>query len=107
MTRRKPFGGVLSRAVLGLIVSGATVAAVALVAPVAQATPETDAGDAINAAWQAAGGDTSPLGPRDGDIYAVGPGFGQNFAAGAIYFSPGTGARSMFGAILEKYRALG
>ena len=36
-----------------------------------------------------------------------GTGFGQNFASGAIFFSPDTGAKIMFGAILDKYRALG
>lgn len=37
----------------------------------------------------------------------MGQGFAQNFAGGAIFFSPATGAKIMQGAILEKYRALG
>ena len=94
----------VSRTTLGLITA---VAALALVVPVAGATPESDAGAAIDQAWTAAGGDTSPLGARDGGVYAVGHGFGQNFAGGAIFFSPDTGAKIMFGAILDKYRALG
>ncbi|ANW67688.1 hypothetical protein BCA37_13090 [Mycobacterium sp. djl-10] len=76
-------------------------------APVAHADPQGDAVAAIDAAWVGAGGDTSPLGPKVGGVYPAGAGFGQDFASGAIFFSPGTGARSMFGAILDKYRAVG
>ena len=72
-----------------------------------RATPESDADAAIDQAWTAAGGDASPLGARDGGVYAAGTGFGQNFAGGAIFFSPATGAKIMFGVILDKYRALG
>ena len=92
------------RMTLGLV---AAAALVTLMAPIATADPQTDADDAINAAWTAAGGDTSQLGPKDGGVYPVGAGFGQNFAGGAIYFTPATGARAMFGAILDKYRELG
>ncbi len=94
----------IGRIALGLVVA---VAALALVAPGAGATPESDAGAAIDETWSAAGGDGSPLGAPTGDVYAVGPGFGQDFAGGAIYFAPETGARIMYGAILDKYRALG
>lgn len=108
MTRQwNLFGKLVNRTALGLMAAGAMVAAAALYTPIAQASPQSDATDAINAAWDAAGGDTSQLGPRDGDVYAVGAGFGQNFAGGAIFFSPATGAKAMFGAILDKYRALG
>ncbi|MGB3485912.1 MAG: hypothetical protein WBB07_27290 [Mycobacterium sp.] len=92
----------------GLLAAACT--ALALVAPgmpVAHADPQGDAAVAIDQAWTAAGGDTSPLGPKAGDIYPSGAGFGQNFANGAVFFSPATGARSMFGAILDKYRAAG
>ena len=94
----------VSRTMLGLITA---VAALALVVPVARATPESDAGAAIDQAWTAAGGDTSALGARDGGVYAAGNGFGQNFAGGAIFYSPDTGAKIMFGAILDKYRCPG
>lgn len=53
---------VLGRVAIGLL----AVAAVGLLAPVAEATPEGDADAAITAAWQAAGGDTGPLGPKPG-----------------------------------------
>lgn len=78
-----------------------------LLAPVATAQPEVEAGGAITAAWEATGGDAGPLGPRSGDVYPVGEGFAQNFAAGKMFFSPETGAHFMQGAILEKYEALG
>jgi uncharacterized protein with LGFP repeats len=108
-TQRNPFRWSFSwvrpvRMTLGLV---AAAAMVTLMAPIASADPQTDADDAINSIWTAAGGDTSQLGPKDGGVYPVGAGFGQNFAGGAVYFTPATGARAMFGAILDKYRELG
>jgi uncharacterized protein with LGFP repeats len=89
---------VLGRVAIGLL----AVAAVGLLAPVARATPQDDADAAITAAWQAAGGDTGPLGPKDGGVYPAGDGFGQNFPGGKIFFTPATGAHIMTGAILDK-----
>ena len=85
----------------------ATAAAALLWAPGAIADPQSDASDAINQAWQAAGGDTSSVGTKDGDVYAVGDGFAQNFSGGKIFFTPATGAHLLTGAILDKYTALG
>ncbi|BBZ75367.1 hypothetical protein MANY_07040 [Mycolicibacterium anyangense] len=86
----------------------ATTAAAVLVAPVAVASPESDAANAaIDQAWQAAGGDGSPVGTKDGDVYSIGDGFAQNFSGGKIFFTPATGAHLLFGAILDKYQALG
>jgi uncharacterized protein with LGFP repeats len=96
-------GTVLVRAAIGLL----AIAAAFLMAPVADATPESDANDAINAAYDAGGGPGGPLGPKDGDVYPVGDGFGQNFGGGKIFFTPATGAHIMTGAILEKYESLG
>ncbi len=78
-----------------------------LLAPVAAATPESDADAAITAAWEATGGAAGPLGPSSGDVYGAGEGFAQNFASGAMFFTPETGAHYMQGAILDKYEALG
>jgi uncharacterized protein with LGFP repeats len=78
-----------------------------LLAPVAGAQPDADANAAITAAWEASGGDGGTLGPKNGDVYPAGQGFGQNFAGGKIFFTPETGARIMSGAILEKYESLG
>src|SRR3954454_5484541 len=94
---------VLGRVAIGLL----AVAAAGLLAPVATATPQDDADAAITAAWQAAGGDTGPLGPKDGGVYPAGDGFGQNFPGGKIFFTPATGAHIMTGAILDKYLSLG
>ncbi len=83
-------------------------AAVALVlSPVAAATPESDAADAITRAYDASGGVAGPMGPSDGGVYPVGGGFGQNYAGGKILFTPETGAHPMAGAILQKYESLG
>ncbi|KAA0084689.1 hypothetical protein CIW52_12005 [Mycolicibacterium sp. P9-64] len=100
---RTLLGGVTRRVGVGLAIT----AAVVLFAPVAMATPESDADAAISQAWDAGGGATGPLGPKDGTVYAAGSGFGQNFAGGKIYFTPETGAHIMQGAILDKYLALG
>jgi uncharacterized protein with LGFP repeats len=93
----------IGRVVIGLLAAGALV----LFTPVAAASPETDADAAITAAWDANGGATGPLGPKDGGVYPVAQGFGQNFAGGKAFFTPATGARIMTGAILEKYESLG
>jgi uncharacterized protein with LGFP repeats len=85
----------------------ALVAAALLVAPAAWATPDSDADAAITAAWDAGGGPTGPLGDKDGGVYPVGTGFGQNFAGGVIFFTPDTGAHVMQGVILDKYQSLG
>lgn len=100
------------RTVRTTVLGGMAVALLAVAAgvtgmPIAAATPETDADGAITAAWQAGGSEAGPLGPKDGGLYPAAQGFGQNFAGGAIFFTPDTGAHVMTGAILEKYEALG
>ncbi len=101
MTMRR--GGLVGRAVLTL---AAAVVPVAL-APLASASPEGDADAAITAAWEAGGGAESRLGPKQGQVYAVGDGFVQDFAGGKMFFTPATGARSLYGPILDKYESLG
>ena len=82
-------------------------AAAALMAPPVFATPDSDAADAIDQAWQAAGGDDSSLGTKDGDVYPVGDGYAQNFSGGKMFFTPATGAHLLYGAVLDKYTELG
>ncbi|WP_234783017.1 LGFP repeat-containing protein [Mycolicibacter sinensis] len=104
MTSRKDrFGKTAVRIALGL----ATTVTVLLSVQTAAATPDSDARDAITAAWQAAGGDGSPLGPPKGDVHPAGAGFAQDFAGGTMFFTPETGAKALYGAILDKYEALG
>ena len=98
----------LLNSVFGRAAAAVLAATVALVlSPAALATPESDAADAINGAYDAGGGATGPLGPGDGGVYPVGGGFGQNYAGGKIFFTPDTGAHIMAGAILQKYESLG
>jgi uncharacterized protein with LGFP repeats len=97
-------GNVLRRAALGLVMLAA---GNLLLAPIAAASPQSEADDAITAAWKTAGGDHSDLGAKTGDVYAVGAGFAQDFAHGKMFFTPATGARAMSGAVLDKYQALG
>lgn len=97
-------GRTIRRITLGV---AATAAMAAFVIPTAVASPETDAADAINQAWEAAGGTDSVLGAKDGDVFTVGAGFGQKFSDGKIFFTPATGAHLMYGAVLDKYESLG
>jgi uncharacterized protein with LGFP repeats len=98
----------LLNSVFGRTAAAVLAAAVALVlSPIAAATPESDAADAISRAYDASGGATGPMGPSDGGVYPVGGGFGQNYAGGKILFTPDTGAHPMAGAILQKYDSLG
>ncbi|MCV7173155.1 hypothetical protein H7I41_24845 [Mycobacterium manitobense] len=101
--RRTLLRAAMRRAAVGLAVLAVAVAP----APLAWATPESDADGAITAAYDASGGPAGPLGPRDGGVYPVGAGFAQNFAAGKMFFTPQTGAHFTQGAILEKYESLG
>jgi uncharacterized protein with LGFP repeats len=103
MKRGMVRSGRMARTTIGLL----SAAALIVFAPVAAATPDTDADAAITAAWQANGGDTGPLGPKDGGVYPAGDGFGQNFPGGKIFFTTATGAHIMTGAILDKYMSLG
>ena len=98
----------LSRTVRRLTLGAvATVAVAALVVPTAIASPESDASDAINQAWQAAGASDSAVGNKDGDVFEVGGGYGQKFSDGKIFYTSSTGAHLIYGAILDKYESLG
>ena len=99
-------GTTMARATAGLVMAVAIAFLVPSV-PMAWADPVSDADAAITTAWDAGGGPTGTLGIKDGGVYPVGAGFGQNFAGGKIYFTPETGAHIMQGAILDKYLALG
>ena len=59
------------------------------------------------AAWEKAGGDTSPLGARKGDVYPVGDGFALDFDGGRMFYTTDTGAKFVYGPILDKYELLG
>jgi hypothetical protein len=64
-------------------------------------------GDPIAAHYQALGGYASYLGQPTGPEYSVGSGLAQNYQGGRIYWSAGTGAYAVHGAVLAKYLALG
>lgn len=97
-------GRTMRRLTLG---AAASVTVAALVVPSALASPETDAADAINQAWQAAGGANSVVGSKDGEVFQVGEGYGQEFSDGKIFFTPDTGAHVIYGPVLDKYESLG
>ncbi len=101
---RTRLGRTIGRTGAGLLLA---LAASLLVTPLAAATPDGDADAAITASWDASGGPTGPLGVKNGGVYPVGAGFGQDFAGGKIYFTPETGAHAMRGAILDQYLSLG
>jgi uncharacterized protein with LGFP repeats len=90
-----------------LVSMATTVVAAALLAPGASASPIGDAEAAIMAAWEKAGGDSSPLGARKGDVYPVGDGFALDFDGGKMFYTTDTGAKFVYGPILDKYDSLG
>lgn len=104
MTRQQARSGAVARGLAALI---AGLTCMALLTPVASASPIGDADNSITAAWKDAGGDNSDLGAKQGDCYVAGQGFAQDFVHGKMFFTPATGPRSMMGAILDKYEALG
>src|ERR1035438_2598575 len=107
MTGQQGRSGAVTRAARGLVVLTAGLTCMALLAPVAAASPIGDADNAMTAAWKDAGGDTSDLGAKQGEAYAAGAGFAQDFVHGKMFFTPATGPRLMMGAILDKYESLG
>jgi uncharacterized protein with LGFP repeats len=107
MTRQQARSGAVARAARGLAALVAGLTCMALLTPVAAASPIGDADNAITAAWKDAGGENSDLGAKQGDCYVAGQGFAQDFVHGKMFFTPATGPRSMMGAILDKYEALG
>lgn len=98
---------VVGRALLSLVAAAMTAVLLAPTAPIASASPIGDAEAAMMAAWEKAGGDTSTLGARKGDVYPVGDGFALEFDGGKMYFTPDTGAHYLYGPILDKYEDLG
>ncbi|OBA72237.1 hypothetical protein A5641_00390 [Mycobacterium sp. 1554424.7] len=94
----------IGRALVGM---ATTVLAAALLAPAASASPIGDAEAAMMAAWEKAGGDTSPLGARKGDVYPAGDGFALDFDGGKMFYTTDTGAKFVYGPILTKYESLG
>ncbi|WP_422263084.1 LGFP repeat-containing protein [Mycobacterium sp.] len=107
MTRQQARSGAVAGAARGLAALVAGLTCMALLTPVAAASPIGDADNSITAAWKDAGGDSSDLGAKQGDCYVAGQGFAQDFVHGKMFFTPATGPRSMMGAILDKYEALG
>ncbi|MGV7986050.1 sunset domain-containing protein [Mycobacterium kansasii] len=102
--QRGQLSRLVGRAVLSL---AATLLAVGLLAPTAAASPIGDAEAAMMAAWEKAGGETSTLGARKGDVYPVGDGFGLDFDGGKMFYTTDTGAKYLYGPVLAKYEALG
>jgi uncharacterized protein with LGFP repeats len=100
-------GTVTRRTTRALVALAAALACLAFMAPVAAASPLGEADDSITAAWKEAGGDTSDLGPKQGETYVAGDGFAHDFVHGKMFFTPATGPRTMMGAILDKYESLG
>ena len=84
-----------------------TASAVLMNAPAVYAAPTTDAVNAINDRYAAFGGATSLLGAPIGDAIDAPGGAERDYEGGAIFYSQDTGAHVMYGAILDRYQALG
>lgn len=90
--------GALALMTLALLVPGS---------PATRAEPSQDAVAAIDARYTDFGGSGSLLGLPVGPATELSGGAERAFAGGYIYYSPDTGAKVMYGAIGDKYRALG
>lgn len=73
----------------------------------AGATPSVEANEAINARYNTFGGTQSLLGTPIGDAVDIAGGAERDYQGGAIFYSTRTGAKIMYGAILDRYKALG
>ena len=73
----------------------------------AGAAPSTEANEAINARYNTFGGTQSLLGAPVGDAVDIAGGAERDYQGGAIFYSTKTGAKIMYGAILDRYKALG
>jgi len=93
-----------SLAVGGMFIVGSTLL---MSAPVVTAAPSSDAVSTINDRYTTFGGEGSLLGAPIGEAVDVPGGAEREYAGGAIYYSKDTGAHVMYGAILDRYQALG
>ena len=75
--------------------------------PTAFATPSSDAVNAIHDRYTTFGGANSLLGSPVGEAADVQGGARQDYSGGTIFFSENSGAHVMYGAILDKFNALG
>ncbi len=93
---------------ISFAVAGLAFAAAGLIgAPAAVATPSADAVDAIDAKYTTFGGAGSLLGTPIAAAVDVGAGAERDYSGGVIYYSKDSGAKVMYGAILDRYKALG
>jgi len=92
-----------------LAVGGMSIVGSALLmsAPAVTAAPSSDAVSTINDRYTTFGGEGSLLGAPIGEAVDVPGGAEREYAGGAIYYSKDTGAHVMYGAILDRYQALG
>ena len=88
----------------GMFIVGSTLL---MSAPVVTAAPSSDAVSTINDRYTTFGGEGSLLGAPIGEAVDVPGGAEREYAGGAIYYSKDTGAHVMYGAILDRYQALG
>src|ERR1700678_2652114 len=88
MTGQQGRSGVVTRVTRGLVTLAAGLTCMALLAPVAAASPIGDADNAMTAAWKDAGAENSDLGAKQGEAYAAGAGFAQDFVRGKMFFTP-------------------
>ena len=88
----------------GMFIVGSTLL---MSAPVVTAAPSSDAVSTINDRYTTFGGEGSLLGAPIGEAVDVPGGAEREYAGGTIYYSKDTGAHVMYGAILDRYQALG
>jgi len=78
-----------------------------LSAPLVSAAPSSDAVSTIDDRYATFGGASSLLGSPVGEAVDVPGGAARDYQGGVIFYSKDTGAHVMYGAILDRYKALG
>ncbi|WP_457949470.1 polysaccharide deacetylase family protein [Pseudarthrobacter sp. alpha12b] len=99
-------GGGLGGTALGPSAADASAVAAPRSVPASMAVAQAG-DDAIFQHYEQLGGSASFLGTPVGSTYDIAGGRAQDYAGGAIYWSPGTGAHEVHGAIRGRYLELG
>ena len=102
MTPTVPLRGSLALGGMFIVASSLLVSA-----PIVSAAPSSDAVSTINDRYAAFGGEGSLLGSPTGEAVDVPGGAERDYQGGSIFYSKDTGAHVMYGAILDRYMALG
>jgi uncharacterized protein with LGFP repeats len=87
--------------------SALAAASLLVTAPIASADPSADAVDAIDTHYEMLGQAQSRLGSPVSGTFDVAGGAERDYEGGSIFYSEQTGAKALYGPVLDRYLALG